>query len=156
MTIVVHVTLNTSTDIDTSMLSVLKSSKYHLFRDSGTEQWKLIQMRLTSEGSAFIILSPREFPLWSSLYVEVKKDKIVFGKYNGIDAEETSSEPADMTGVLDLWFYFENMFVYIGKQGIKTIAPETIVTFFSKQLPETNHLGFSNIGLGEWVLHEGQ
>ena len=156
MIISVHVTLNTSTEPDAHMLSVLKSSKYLLFRDSGTEHRKLIQIRLTSEGSAFIILSPREFPLWSSLYVEVKKDKIVFGKYNGIGAKETSSEPADMDGVLDLWFYFENMFLYIGKQGTRTKPPETIVRFFSKQLPETNHLGFSNIGLGEWILHEGQ
>ena len=152
----VHSVLNTSSEKSADRLTVLKSSQYFLFRDSTTEQRKLIQLRVTSEGPAFIILSPREFPLWSTLYVEIKENEVSFGKYNGIGAKEAEKQPADLVGVLDLWFYFEGQFLYIGKQGNKTTPPETIVKFFSKTLPETNHMGLSNTGLGEWIIHEGR
>ena len=150
-----HILLDTSTPLESQKLTVLQAAQYFLFRDSATEQRKLIQLRVTSKGSAFIVISPREFPLWSSLYVEIAEDEIVFGKYNGIDAKEVDSKAADMTGVLDLWLYFENMFLYIGKQEKEIKPAETIARFFSKQLPAANHLGFTNIGTGEWIVHEG-
>ena len=154
--IIVHATYDTSTEPDAHKLAVLPASQYFLFRDSTIQQKKLIQFRVTSEGSAFIIISPRAFPLHSSLYLELKKDEIVFGKYNGIAAKELFTEPAELEGVLDLWLYFQSMALYIGKQGNKTRPPETLARFLHKQLPETNHLGLSNIGLGEWVVHEGE
>ena len=150
-----HVKVESSVPVFTPKLEVLQNSQYFHFRDDRKEQKKLVQMRLVSEGgSAFVIISPRSFPLWSTLYLEFQEKKIIFGKYNGISAKETTKKDATLTGVLDLWLFFDGLFVYVGKQGNATVQSETLAKFFSKQMPEVNHLGFSIKGTGEWTIKE--
>ena len=64
-----------------------------------------------------MVLSSREFPLWSSLYLELTEDEVRFGKYNGLGAKQTgSSGGLELAGPqLDLWIFLRNQTVWVGR-----------------------------------------
>ena len=157
-----HKTVETFFEEDADRLAILQSSIFFHFRNVSSEQKKLVQFRLIPSGqspqlAAYMVLSSKSSALWSSMFIEINQDKVVFGKFTGmevIESDERAVKIAKNSGASDLWLYFDGVTVYFGRQGNGSVASETLASFTSFNLPETNHLGLSSLGRVTWTLEK--
>ena len=149
--------MNTSTLDGSSAPNAMSVASYLLFRDLATEQQRLLRLRLTTTGQAFLVLSSHDQPKFNSMYIEIGEKRVAFGKYNGA----TSKEMDTTNGIrgnphLDLWLYFDDQYIYVGKDATEEEEEATLARFWAKELNSANHLGLASSGLAQWVLSEGR
>ena len=152
----VHFAMNTSTLDGSSPPNAMSVASYLLFRDITTEQQRLLRLRLTTTGQAFMVISSHDQPKFNSMYVEIGEKRIAFGKYNGA----TSKEMDTANGIkgnphVDLWLFFDDQYIYVGKDATEEEDEATLARFWAKELNTANHLGLASSGFAQWVLSGG-
>ena len=149
--------MNTSTLDGSSPSNAMSVASYLLFRDVATEQQRLLRLRLTTTGQAFLVLSSHDQPKFNSMYIEIGEKRIAFGKYNGA----TSKEMDTTSGIqgnphLDLWLFFDDQYIYVGKDATEEEDEAALARFWAKELNTANQLGLASSGFAQWVLSEGR
>ena len=149
--------MNTSTLAGSSAPNAMSVASYLLFRDIATEQQRLLRLRLTTTGQAFLVLSSHDQPKFNSMYIELGEKRVAFGKYNGA----TSKEMDTAGGIrgnphVDLWLFFDDQYIYVGKDATEKENEATLARFWAKELATANHIGLASSGLAQWVLSEGR
>ena len=152
----VHLEMNTSTLDGSSPSNAMSVASYLLFRDVATEQQRLLRLRLTTTGQAYLVLSSHDQPKFNSMYIEIGEKRIAFGKYNGA----TSKEMDTTSGIqgnphVDLWLFFDDQYIYVGKDATEEEDEATLARFWAKELNTANQLGLASSGFAQWVLSEG-
>ena len=149
--------MNTSTLDGSTPSNAMSVASYLLFRDVATEQQRLLRLRLTTTGQAFLVLSSHDQPKFNSMYIEIGEKRIAFGKYNGA----TSKEMDTTSGIqgnphLDLWLFFDDQYIYVGKDATEEEDEAALARFWAKELNTANQLGLASSGFAQWVLSEGR
>ena len=149
--------MNTSTLEGSSPPNAMSLASYLVFRNIATEQQRLLRLRLTTTGQGFLVLSSHDQPKFNSMYIEIGEKKIAFGKYNGASSKEMDSA----SGVrgdphVDLWLFFDDQYIYVGKDATEVADEVTLARFWAKELNTANHLGLASSGHAQWVLNEGK